>query len=140
MVATWTGLGIAVVLSVLIIWLMVTFVDKGFLFGGVFGPLVFLILGTIALPIGLTYDYAHHNPRTEECTVTEKDRGGENGSYRVYTEECGVLANQDSMWLGKYDSADVWAQIEPGQTYTFRIVGWRNEFFSNFPNIVEILN
>lgn len=93
-----------------------------------------------ALVVGwLPASYAFaHNDRTLTCTVTDKDRGGDEGSYRVYTEECGQLANEDSMWRGKYDSADVWQDLKVGETYKLHVVGYRIPFLSQFPNVLSV--
>ncbi len=107
---------------------------EGFLLFGFFGAFVAAIIGIC----GLSYVHAHYDERVLTCTVTDKDRGGEDGSYRVYTEECGQLSNNDSMWRGKFDSADVWQDIKPGEELDLRVVGWRSEFFSVFPNILEV--
>ena len=76
------------------------------------------------------------------CTVTDKDRTATQqqgqSSMRVYTEECGVMDVGD-LWLrGIFDSADTYAQIEPGNTYEFRTVGYRVGLFSMFPTIMEV--
>lgn len=91
----------------------------------------------LAFPVA-TYAHAHHDERVMTCTVTDKDRGGDDGSYRIYTDECGQLSNNDSVWRGKYDSADVWQQIEPGNTYRLTVVGWRMGFLSTFPNVLKV--
>ncbi len=83
---------------------------------------------------------AFANEHDEICTVTSMDRGADskgNSNYRVYTQECGVLANQDSWLRGKVDSADVWGRIHQGQQYKFRVVGFRFGLFSTFPNILS---
>lgn len=89
----------------------------------------------------ITLAKAHHNERTIECTVTEKDRsanrdGGSN--YRVYTEECGVFVNEDSFLRGKFDSADIQAEIKVGNTYELTVAGPRFGLFSWFPNIFDV--
>lgn len=107
---------------------------EGFLVGGFFG---FMAAAVVGLSV-LSYVHANYDERVLSCTITDKDRGGDDGSYRVYTEECGQLSNNNSLWRGKYDSADVWQDIQPGETVDLRIVGWRSEFFSVFPNILEV--
>lgn len=79
---------------------------------------------------------------TQICTVVDKESiARESGhTYRIYTEECGVLAAEDSPWLLHFNSADVYAQLEPGQAYSMDTIGWRNGFFSLFPNVVEARN
>lgn len=107
---------------------------EGFLVGGFIGIMLALFVGGGAI----SYAHAHYDERVLSCTITDKDRGGDEGSYRVYTEECGQLSNVDSIWRGKHDSADVWQDIQPGETVDLRIVGWRSPFFSVFPNILEV--
>lgn len=72
------------------------------------------------------------------CTVTDKDRGNNEGGYRVYTKECGVLSNEDSLLQGKWNSADVQAQLEEGHVYRIHTNGIRIPLFSDFPNIGSV--
>ena len=44
----------------------------------------------------------------------------------------------DSIWHGNWDTADDYATLEVGQTYTFKTTGWRIPILSAFPNIVSI--
>lgn len=44
----------------------------------------------------------------------------------------------DSFWHSNWDTADDYAQLEIGQTYTFKTTGWRIPLFSVFPNIIKI--
>jgi hypothetical protein len=100
----------------------------GLAVGGLGGLLVMVPFGS--------YAEAHWNERVVTCTVVSKDRTEDD--MRIYTEQCGVFANADSLWRGKTTSGDLWGQIEPGETYDFRVVGWRNGFFSAFPNVLAI--
>lgn len=73
------------------------------------------------------------------CTVTDKDRSTDSEGasvYRVYSD-CGVFNVEDAALIGKFNSADLYASIEPGKTYTFETYGFRNGFFSMFPNITS---
>jgi hypothetical protein len=84
---------------------------------------------------------ANYHNHTATCTVNSKDRGsdGNGGSnYRIYTKQCGVLADKDQWLAGKTDSADIWAQIQPGHTYRLRVVGWRVSLLSDFPNVLAV--
>lgn len=79
---------------------------------------------------------------TVTCTVTDKDRttNRESGSdMRVYTSDCGVLKVADSILDGHWSSADVFSEIEPGGTYTFKTRGYRMPLVTAFPNIVEVV-
>jgi hypothetical protein len=92
-------------------------------------------IGAVLLAYPIAYGVSD---RDITCTVTEKDRSsdGEGGSlYRIYTEECGVLSNEDSLLQFKWNSADVQSKVKVGETYTFNVNGWRVPFFSSFPNV-----
>lgn len=71
------------------------------------------------------------------CLVTGKDRGGQKSHMRVYTENCGTFSVQDNLLLLRFDSADVYGAIEPGQTYNLKTAGLRVPLFSWFPNVLE---
>lgn len=79
------------------------------------------------------------NEQTMTCTVTDKEsvlNATKTHEYRIYTDECGTLANYDA-W-GKWNSADVQGELHEGETYVFTTWGWRNGPMSMFPNIVEV--
>ncbi|MFE6966904.1 hypothetical protein ACFVAJ_17470 [Agromyces sp. NPDC057679] len=77
------------------------------------------------------------------CVVDDKDRttDSEGASvYRVYTsgdDGCGVFNIEDALFLGKLNSADLYGSLEVGKTYSLTTYGYRNGFFSMFPNITE---
>jgi hypothetical protein len=105
------------------------------------------VLGFAALVAGLiitslTFGYNwfgnFHNDHWAVCTVISKDRGGQDGSYRIYTDTCGTLANKDAMLRGKFRSADMWQQIQPNHIYMLHIAGARVPLFSHFPNVFEV--
>ena len=78
---------------------------------------------------------------TRACTVvdkqaTAKQEGGT--KYIVFTEDCGQLQVADDIFLGNYNSTDVYGGIKVGTSYYFKTVGWRNGFFSAYPNIDEV--
>jgi len=78
---------------------------------------------------------------TQTCTVedkqaTAKQEGGT--KYIVFTKECGQLQVADDIFLGNYNSTDVYGEIKTGTSYYFKTVGWRNGFFSAYPNIDEV--
>lgn len=84
------------------------------------------------------------NQQERECTVTDKESvtvrssDGNKNQYRVYTEECGTLTIEDTLVGFRYDSADVYGDLQPGETYTFKTGGFRSGPFSMFPNILEV--
>lgn len=77
---------------------------------------------------------------TKTCTVLEKQATAKEGGtkYLLFTKECGQLQVADDMLLGNYNSTDVFAGIKEGSTYHFETVGFRNGFFSAYPNVDEV--
>lgn len=80
----------------------------------------------------------YQNDHWATCHVTDKDRGGDNGSYRVYTSDCGILANEDSTLRWKKNSADIWQKIPDEGVIELRIAGMRFRPTSQFPNIFDV--
>ena len=77
---------------------------------------------------------------TETCTVQSKDRAGNsNGGsdMRVYTYDCGVLSVADSIFDGRFNSADIYQHLTPEKRYEFATRGFRFPLFSQFPNIIS---
>ena len=83
----------------------------------------------------------YQNPETHTaCVVEDKDRttnskGGSN--MRVYTT-CGVFTVQDMLFAGEFDSADKYASLDTGKTYTIDTTGYRIPLISSFPVIREV--
>jgi hypothetical protein len=103
----------------------------------VFGFIVsVIVVGLVAWPVSLGYS----NPRDLTCYVEDKDRAAKDGGsdMRIYTRECGVLKVQDLFWALRFDSADLFASIEPGHTYQFHVSGVRIPLFSVFPNVRSV--
>ena len=82
----------------------------------------------------------YRNPQTHTaCVVEDKDRTTtKNGSdMRVYTS-CGVFTVQDMLFSGEFDSADKYASLDTGKTYTIDTTGYRIPLISSFPVIREV--
>jgi hypothetical protein len=77
------------------------------------------------------------NERTVVCNVTGKDRGGDGSSYRVYTDNCGQLVNEDDWYRWKTNSADVWQRIPDEGLVELHYVGIRWSLTNTFPNILD---
>ena len=91
----------------------------------------------LCLIVGIMY---RGSARTATFTVnkTTASAGAEGGiEYRVFTNQ-GVFECQDSLMFGQFRSSDTFGKIEEGGTYTATVAGWRNGFFSMYPNIIEI--
>jgi hypothetical protein len=74
--------------------------------------------------------------------VTKTEITGD-GDYMVFGKDTTnntirTFTLNDSFWHGNWDTADDYASLEIGQTYTFKTTGWRIPFLSAFPNIIKI--
>ena len=81
------------------------------------------------------------NRREITATVTDKDVKNSDGEskYLVFTKtsegETAVFEVTDALFAGRFDSSDLYAEIEIGKTYKFDVGGSRNRLFSWYPNI-----
>jgi hypothetical protein len=98
-----------------------------------------LILVLIALVIGL---FKLNSTRTVTATVTNRERvcnaTGGSCKYLIWTKEAGVFEDVDSLLNGKFNSSDVYGQLDPGKVHTFEVQGWRLPFLSGYPNIIKV--
>lgn len=85
------------------------------------------------------------NDQTVTVTVTDKERIVQNNDsrYLIYTtmedtEETLVLENTDNLLRWKFDSSDLYAELEEGKTYDVTVVGIRLGIFSWYENIIRI--
>lgn len=78
-----------------------------------------------------------------EATVTDKQvkRQEKKDTYLIFTKlrdgSVRVFKNTDSTLYWKFNSSDVFAKLEKGQTYRIKAYGWRIPFFSMYENIVS---
>ena len=102
------------------------------------GFVVVLIFAWIyrSCSVGMGHEY------TITGTVTDKGikRVNNEDIYLVYcTTSDGVEVMQitDSLWALRYNSSDVYAGIQEGVKYRFKVRGSRNRLMSWYPNIYE---
>lgn len=98
----------------------------------VIGGVIFWVVGSF------------NNQITPDITVADKmvQVHDKEGKYLIYTKVNGeafeVYENTDNLLRGKFNSSDVYNQIEIGKTYRFRVVGFRIPFLSMYKNILEV--
>lgn len=84
-----------------------------------------------------------YNDHTYTITVTDKERVTYSGSgkYLIYSTtsdgETKVFENTDDLFRGKFDSSDVYAELEVGKTYEVTVVGYRFGFANWYENIID---
>ena len=97
---------------------------------------VMLLISGFAL-FGAFYQYGTSD--FTKCTVVEKERivKKDSSKYLIFCEE-EVFENSDAIWYGKFDSSDFYKDIRKGESYEFKVYGWRIPFLSKYRNIVKI--
>lgn len=93
----------------------------------------------VAVPCFISY----YSEKSYTVTVTDKDIKNYDSSskFLVFTKtengETRVFSVEDTLIKGRWNSADDYAEIEVGETYTFTVIGWRIPFFSEYENIID---
>lgn len=111
----------------------------------------FLYIGIASIVfILLIWIFPKVNRRTVTATVnkTERIRGTVKSGqqkldkYLIYTLDSNgkphTFENTDTWIWFKFNSSDVYAKIQDGQSYNFSIVGFRIPFLSMYPNIISV--
>lgn len=100
------------------------------------------VIGTLLVAVGiLVYGYftayfATEKVMTVKVLKAERVNYGDRSKYLVFTDQ-GVFKCTDNLWYLKFNSSDVYGTILPDRTYRLRVVGWRDNFWSWYPNILD---
>lgn len=97
---------------------------------------IILILGFLFYCI--TIDY--WNKENIEITVKEKyiKRNGESDLYLVATEEGETYKITDLLFKGKFNSSDIYNELDIGKKYKVEITGVRIPIFSMYKNLNKV--
>ena len=102
-----------------------------------------IIIGIILVATILWDIICLNTQNTYTAIITDKGikRGGKSDKYLIYTEledgEILVLENTDELFYGKFNSSDMYADLKVGETYTFKVIGFRIPLFSSYQNIID---
>jgi hypothetical protein len=100
----------------------------------VFGALIaLLIIG------GIVFAFFYAGSRsTADVHVKDKERitGEKSGYYLVYDDR-EVFAIKDTFVFGRFNSSDLYGQLEKGKSYRCDVAGWRLPFFSKYRNLIK---
>lgn len=110
---------------------------RDFILDHLYGVVVFALIVVVIFVCSIPA--MHVENYTVEITKTEITGGDD---YMVFGKDSmgqtKTFTLNDSFWHGSWNTADMYAQLEVGQTYQFRATGWRIPFLSAFPNIIDI--
>lgn len=116
-----------------------SYFDTDRLIIGIFIALaIVFVVGGVIISIATNY-----NEQTYVATVTDKDvkNYDKSSKYLVFTKteegETRVFSVEDSLLRFRWNSSDVYGEIEVGKTYRFTVVGFRIEILSMYENIID---
>lgn len=101
------------------------------------GPILVAVISIVLIGGYLVYDYTQTETRT--IVVEGKDRGADDGSYRVYTD--GATLSVKDIYLSAHprtNTADVFGDIRVCHRYEVTVRGWEFGLASAMPNIVSV--
>lgn len=76
---------------------------------------------------------------TDKTTKVSCDRshdGDCKDTYLIFTDK-GTFKDEDALVFFKFNSSDVYGQLEKGRSYTCKVFGWRMPLFSSYRNIIS---
>ena len=102
-----------------------------------------LILLFVLVIIGFTIycvTIEYQNGETIEITVKDKyvKRNGESDLYLVATEEGETYKIEDLFFKGKFNSTDLYNELDIGEKYKVEVTGVRIPIFSMYKNLNKV--
>ncbi len=100
-----------------------------------------IILALIVGAFWWNYKITYGSVQTIEITVKDKyikRSGSETDKYLVVDTEGNTYQITDLAFLGKWNSTDLYNELDVGKTYKIETSGIRNGFLSLYPNINKI--
>ncbi len=107
------------------------------------GKLLFILFYTLLLAcivvlliVNISMGYCNH----QELKIVVKDKyvKGQSGTYMVVDEEGNTYQITDLLFKGKFNSSDLYSQLEIGKKYDIETTGYRIPFLSWYKNINKI--
>ena len=100
--------------------------------------LVVIIGGIIGIAIwGCNVSYG--NEQIIEIEIQDKYTKGENGRYFIVDNNDKTYIVKDMLFLGKFNSTDIYNKLKIGKKYKVKVTGERIHFWSMYQNINEII-
>ena len=104
------------------------------------GIIIFLALITLIILVGIGYSLGYALTVGEE-TITIKEKwvkySGDDAKYLISSEDGQVFQITDSILKWRFDSSNLYAYLEQGETYNIDTQGWRFGFLSSYKNIIR---
>lgn len=103
--------------------------------------LVILIIISIGFGLYKLWSIAYSNPEIIEIEVKDKfiKNTGDADYYMIVDTENNTYQISDLLFIGKFNSTDIYNQLEIGHKYKVEVTGIRNNFWSFYKNINKII-
>ena len=98
---------------------------------------ILIVLGLIVVPTAFYQWGTHSSLETQKIKKMEATHNNESSKYLVFLENGEVIENTDSLFNAKFNSSDVYARLDEGKCYDFDVYGWRVQFLSMYPNVLD---
>ncbi len=107
----------------------------GIIIGSITIVVILLVIAAKIVPIILSYS------SVDIITITIKNKEristSDDSYYLIFTED-EVFKNEDSTLHWKFDSSDVYNQLDIGETYKVKVNWYRIKVLSEYRNIISI--
>lgn len=101
---------------------------------GIIVTIAVLYFSSIRTETGCVVD---SKERTTQVTGGGKDNPVNTTQEKIVYTSCGVFTVDDNFFLLRFNSADTYGSLGEGETFDLEVIGWRNGFFSWFPNVLS---
>ncbi|MDM3980657.1 hypothetical protein [Staphylococcus haemolyticus] len=97
-----------------------------------------MIVLLIAIPIYTVAEYKNKEIYTGEITDKYNKRSYDTDDFYIVLDNKKVIANTDLIFKGKFNSADIQAQLKVGEKIKVKTIGYRVPFLNFYPKLYEI--
>lgn len=97
-----------------------------------------MIVLLIAIPVYTVAEYKNKEIYTGEITDKYNKRSYDTDDFYIILDNKKVIANTDLIFKGKFDSADIQAQLKVGEKVKVKTIGYRVPFLNFYPKLYEI--
>jgi hypothetical protein len=110
---------------------------------GIIVVIILLVIGYMVIPY-FTQDSVILTVTDKTATTqisSDCDKDGCSTSsyidYMIYSDN-ETLENIDNIFIWKFDSSDIYGKIDMGDTYKFRVYGWRIPILGMYRNVISV--
>lgn len=97
---------------------------------------ILIVVFVIAAIVFHFKDYMNKKEITTQVIDKERVQKDDDSYYLIFTE-AGTYRVEDQIWIGKFNSSDLYGKIKRGKCYTFKVGGFRVGLFSMYPNVMS---